>query len=109
MKIGVTRTSQKQQTATVIGVYFRGQFSAGEPDHFLSLDTCKEMKRRGLGEFINRGRAFRRFDTSQAMPFPKPDNTCGNYGVCSLIIEEMTMMRFVAGDPVAVTAVNAWA
>lgn len=91
----------------VLGTYYLGESSDSQPRHFLAIAECIELARQGKGAFINRKKAFRRWDI---LP-PQEDNqtyrSSGRRGE-SLMINEPMMIRYVEGEPYAIQAVNAW-
>lgn len=97
----------------VLGCYYKGQPTAGQPDHYLELSDCMALKKEGKGEFINRGQAFRRYDTNR--PNDQQRYASSSRRGESLKIDEPPplqgtgiMTRFVEGERYAVAAVNAW-
>jgi len=94
------------ESEVILGAYYQGQDSAGDPDEYLTLAAARELERSGQGRFINRGRAFRLF--TRATPHDSSQyRSRGGRGE-SLNIDPEMMERFVAGDRYAVAAVKAW-
>jgi hypothetical protein len=90
----------------VLGAYYQGQDSAGDPDEYITLALARELERSCQGRFINRGRAFRLF--TRATPHdPGPYRSRGGRGE-SLNIGPPMMERYVAGERYAAAAVKAW-
>jgi hypothetical protein len=90
----------------ILGAYYQGQGSAGDPDEYLTLAAARELERSGQGRFINRGRAFRLFTRST----PHDPSQYRSSGRCgdSLNIGPHMIERYVARDTYAVAAVKAW-
>lgn len=94
------------ENEVVLGAYYQGQDSAGDPDEYLTLAAARELERSGQGRFINRGRAFRLF--TRATPHdPSRYRSSGRRGE-SLNIDPEMMERYLAGERYAVAAVKAW-
>jgi hypothetical protein len=88
---------KRNQAAAKIGVLLRGQRSDETPSQYLTLSECSDLKKKGVGEFINRGRTFRRFDIAAIIDDDKTIyQSSGNRGA-SLKIGEAMMDRFVSG------------
>jgi len=95
------------ETEVILGVYYQGQDSAGEPDEYLTLATARELERSGQGRFINRGRAFRLF--TRSIPHdPSHYRSSGRRRGESLNIDSEMIERYIAGERYAVIAVKAW-
>lgn len=117
MRTHPAKSRRVEKTEVTLGVYYRGQLTCGEPDEYLSLERCRELKKSGLGTFINRGRAFQRFDSSQPHDTTHYKTT-GRRGASLKIDEPIPipgcamqlgmMTRFVIGDKSAIAAVKAW-
>jgi len=90
----------------ILGAYYQGQNSAGDPDEYITLSVAKELERSGQGRFINRGRAFRLF-TRCTPKDPRPYRSSGRRGE-SLNIGPQMILRYVDGEFRAVVAVEAW-
>lgn len=54
------QTSSVSKNEVILGVYYQGQDSAGDPDEYLTLATARELERSGQERFI-RGGAVRLF------------------------------------------------
>lgn len=89
-----------------LATYYRGSDAKGEPDGYTTLKDCRDLRSQGLGEFINRGRAFRRFDTSQ--PHDTKTYRASSRRGESLKITEPIMARYTEGERYAVAAVEGW-
>jgi hypothetical protein len=90
----------------ILGAYYQGQDSGGDPDEYLTLATARELERSGQGRFINRGRAFRLFTRCTAHD-PSQYRSSGRRGA-SLNIDPEMIHRYLADEPCAVVAVKAW-
>jgi hypothetical protein len=101
-----TRVRSVSPDGVILGAYYQGQDSAGDPDEYLTLAAAKELERCGQGRFINRGRAFRLFTRSTPHDLTQYRSS-GRRGESLNIGPEM-IHRYVAGDPYAVAAVKAW-
>jgi len=100
-------TSSVSENEVILGVYYQGQDSAGDPDEYLTLATARELERSGQGRFVNRGRAFRLF--TRATPHdPSPYRSSGRHRGESLNIDPEMIERYLAREPYAVAAVKAW-
>jgi hypothetical protein len=94
------------ENKVILGAYYQGQDSAGEPDEYVTLAAARQLQRSGQGRFINRGRAFRLF--TRCTPHdPGQYRTSGRRGE-SLNINPDMIHRYVVGEPHAVAAVKAW-
>jgi len=93
-------------SGVILGAYYQGQDSAGDPDEYLTLAAAKELERSGQGRFINRGRAFRLF--TRSTPHDPTQYRSSGRRAESLNIGPEMIHRYVAGDPCAVAAVKAW-
>lgn len=90
----------------ILGAYYQGQDSGGEPDEYITLAVAQELQRSGKGRFINRGRAFRLF--TRCTPHdPSQYHSSGRRGE-SLNIDPEMIHRYLAAEPCAVAAVEAW-
>jgi hypothetical protein len=112
LKIRASRLGNKAERT--LPTFFRTSDSTRNPNQYLGIDECRKLKAEGRGEFINRGKAFRRHDVfeSQLPNNSKPSSRRGE----SLRIDEPAfgsnlgmMSRFVEGDKYAVAAVESWA
>jgi len=90
----------------ILGAYYQGQDSADDPDEYITLAVAKELERSGQGRFINRGRAFRLF-TRCTPRDPSQYGSSKGRGESLNIGPEM-IHRYVAREPCAVAAVEAW-
>ena len=90
----------------ILGAYFQGQDSAGEPDEYITLTRARELERSGQGCFINRGRAFRLF--TRAVPHDPGAYRSSLRRGDSLNISPRVMERYLVREPYAVAAVKSW-
>jgi hypothetical protein len=91
----------------ILGAYYQGQDSTGDPDEYLTLAAARELERSGQGRFINRGRAFRLF--TRATPHdPSQYRSSGRHRGESLNIDPEMIERYLGGERYAVAAVKAW-
>jgi len=90
----------------ILGAYYQGQDSAGEPDEYITLALARELERSGQGRFINRGRAFRLF-TRAAPHDPSSYRSSGRRGD-SLNMGPQVIERYLVREPYAVAAVKSW-
>ena len=90
----------------ILGAYYQGQDSADDPDEYISLAVVKELERSGQGRFINRGRAFRLF--TRCTPHDPSQYGSSQGRGKSLNIGPEMVHRYVAREPYAVAAVEAW-
>ena len=94
------------KTEVILGAYFQGQDSAGDPDEYITLALARELEQHGQGRFINRGRAFRLF--TRAVPHdPGVYRSSGRRGN-SLNIGPRVIERYLVREPYAVAAVKSW-
>jgi len=94
------------ENEVILGAYYQGQDSAGDPDEYITLAAAKEMNRTGLGRFINRGRAFRLF--TRCTPHDPGMYRSSSARGQSLNIGPRMIHRYVTGEPCAVAAVEGW-
>jgi len=107
MSLHHKRINSVPEKEVVLGAYYQGQDSGGDPDEYLTLATARELERAGQGRFINRGRAFRLF-TRAAPHDPSQYCNSGRHRGESLNIDPRMMERYLAGERYAVVAVKAW-
>ena len=106
MSLHQKQISGVPEKQVVLGAYYQGQDSGGEPDEYLTLAVARELERTGQGRFINRGRAFRLF-TRPAPHDPSQYRSSGRRGD-SLNIGPRMIERYLSGERYAVVAVKAW-
>lgn len=100
------RSISVPENEVILGAYYQGQDSAGDPDEYLTLAAARELERSGQGRFINRGRAFRLF--TRATPHDSSQYSSRGGRGESLNIDPEMMERYIAGERYAVAAVKAW-
>ena len=94
------------ENEVILGAYYQGQDSAGDPDEYLTLAAARELERCGQGRFINRGRAFRLF--TRAAPHDPSQYRSSDRRGESLNIDPKMVERYLARERYAVAAVKAW-
>jgi hypothetical protein len=105
--------NRRREAGKSFATWIQGQDTRIEAaDHYLSLDECKALAASRLGQFINRGSGFIRFDTC----IPKDTKTYqnGKPSTLSRKIDAPVMHRYAEAvnandDPLVILAVEGWA